>query len=181
MEQFAMRRLIILSAVLLSAAPAIAFDMPTRKAGLWEIKLTFDGRGLPPVVMKQCTDVGTDKQLNAQYSGAGQGACSQQDVKNSGAGMIFDSVCKFGPTTTTSHTVVTGSFDSAYTMKVSSTREGGPPMPGVAPGAETQLTIEGKRLGACEAGQKPGDVIMANGFKINVLDMPKPGAPPQRP
>jgi hypothetical protein len=53
-------------------------------------------------------------------------------------------------------------------------------MPGAAPGAQTHMTIEGKRLGACEAGQKPGDVIMTNGFKINVLDM-KPAAPPQRP
>ena len=75
--------------------------------------------------------------------------------------------------TTTSHAVVTGSFDSAYTMKVASTRSGGPPMPGVAPGAETHMTIEAKWLGACAAGQKPGDVVMSNGMTMNVLDMQK--------
>jgi hypothetical protein len=37
------------------------------------------------------------------------------------------------------------------------------------------MTIEAKRLGACEAGQKPGDVMMANGMKMNVLDLPKMG------
>ena len=48
-------------------------------------------------------------------------------------------------------------------------------MPGTAPGAETHMTIEAKWLGACEAGQKPGDVMMSNGMKMNVLDLPKTG------
>jgi hypothetical protein len=30
-----------------------------------------------------------------------------------------------------------------------------------------------KWLGQCTAGQKPGDMIMANGMKINVLDAQK--------
>ena len=102
-------------------------------------------------------------------------------MKNSGGTLTIDSVCDFGAGTTTSHAVVTGSFDSAYTMKVASTREGGPAMPGVAPGTATHITIEGKHLGACEAGQKPGNVMMANGMKMNVLDLPKTGAAPKQP
>ena len=41
--------------------------------------------------------------------------------------------------------------------------------------AETDMTIEAKWLGACKADQKPGDIIMANGMKMNILDM-KAGA-----
>ncbi len=169
------RRLIVIVISLLSAAPAFALDMPTRKADLWEIKMVFEGRNLPAQVMRQCVDPATDKLMNANFGGSVNEACSKQDMQNNGGTITVDSVCKFGATTTTSHAVVTGSFDSAYTMKVASKRDGGPPLPGTTQGAETHMTIEAKRLGACEAGQKPGDVMMANGMKMNVLDLPKMG------
>jgi hypothetical protein len=178
----AMRRQLFMTAIgLVFAAPAFALDMPARKAGLWEIKMVFEGRNLPATVMRQCIDAATDKLMNANISGPAQQACSKQDMQNSGGVITVDSVCTFGPTTTTSHAVVTGSFDSAYTMKVASTRAGGPPLPGTAPGAETHMTIEAKRLGACEAGQRPGDVMMSNGKTMNVLDLPKFGGAPKRP
>ena len=171
------RRLAIVTAAVLTtvlaAAPAFALDMPPRKAGLWELKMIFEGRNLPAQVMKQCVDAATDKLMNMNFGGSNEQACSKLDMKTSGGSITIDSVCKFGEMTTTSHSVVTGSFDSAYTVKVASTRQGGPPMPGVAAGAETHMTIEAKWLGACAAGQKPGDVIMANGMSMNVLDMQK--------
>ena len=178
-----MRRcLIVVAAAVLTAAPAFALDMPTRKAGLWEIKMVFEGRNLPAQVMRQCIDPATDRLMNSNFGGSTQQACSKQDVKNSGGTITVDSICKFGATTTTSHAVVTGSFDSAYTMKVTSTREGGQALPGTTPGAPTTMTIEAKRLGACAADQRPGDVIMSNGMKMNVLDLPKTGtAPPKQP
>jgi hypothetical protein len=33
------------------------------------------------------------------------------------------------------------------------------------------MTIEAKWLNACKPDQKPGDMIMANGRKINIVDM----------
>jgi hypothetical protein len=51
--------------------------------------------------------------------------------------MIVDPVFKLGNATTTSHAVVTGSFDSDHTVDVTSTRQGGPPLPGHVPGAAT--------------------------------------------
>jgi hypothetical protein len=39
-----------------------------------------------------------------------------------------------------------------------------------------KMTIESKWLGACAADQKPGDVVMAGGMKINVPKLQK-GAP----
>jgi Protein of unknown function (DUF3617) len=179
------RSLIVIAACLLTAAPALmpalALDLPTRKTGLWELKMIFEGRNLPPTVMKQCVDPATDRLMNANFGGSNEEACSKKDIKNTGGTLTIDSVCKFGDATTTSHAVVSGSFESAYTIKIASTRAGGPPMPGVAPGAETHMTIEATWLGACAAGQKPGDVVMSNGMSMNVLDMQRMrGAPPPR-
>jgi hypothetical protein len=176
------RRLIVAAIGLLSAAPAVALDMPARKAGLWELKMNIEGRNLPVTGMKHCVDQATDKLMNANFGGSVNEACSKQDVTKTPTGMIVDSVCKFGDATTTSHAVVTGSFDSAYTVDVTSTRQGGPPMPGHVPGAATHMTIQSTWLGPCAAGQRPGDIIMANGRTMNVLDLHKmrPGLP-QRP
>jgi hypothetical protein len=42
------------------------------------------------------------------------------------------------------------------------------------------MKLEAKWLGACAAGQKPGDMMMGNGMKMNVLELQKMrGAPKQ--
>lgn len=158
-------------ATLICGLPAFAIDMPARKPGLWEVKMVFEGRNLPAQVMKQCTDATSDKVMNSNFGGSAQEACAKQDVTKSAAGMIINSVCTFGETTTTSHAVVTGSFDSAYTVSVSSTRQGGRPIPGTPATGASQMTIQAKWLGPCAAGQRPGDVTMANGMTMNVLDI----------
>ena len=108
-------------------------------------------------------------------SAGGKGDCSKQEVKKSGNTITVDWVCKTGPTTTTPRAVITGSFDSGYTMKITG-KSDGPAMPGMPPGGQHNMTVEAKHAGPCQAGQKPGDIIMANGMKMNVLDMQKMGA-----
>jgi hypothetical protein len=39
------------------------------------------------------------------------------------------------------------------------------------------MTVEAKWLGACTADQKPGDMIMGNGMKMNINDMAKGAVP----
>ena len=87
-------------------------------------------------------------------------------------------MCKFGGATTTSHAVVTGDFNSAYTVDVTSTREGGRPVPGMAPGGATHMKIAAQWIGPCAKGQRPGDMIMGNGMTMNILDLQK-GIPPR--
>jgi hypothetical protein len=172
----------IVIALLLSASQALALDMPTRKAGLWELKMEFQGRNLPAQLMQQCTDAATDKFMTLNFGGAAGRNCQKRDVRNNGGTITVDSVCQFGDAVTTSHAVVSGDFNSAYTVQINSTRQGGRPMPGVAPGAESHMTIAAKWLGPCVAGQKPGDVMMGNGMRMNVLELQKAGgAPQQRP
>jgi hypothetical protein len=165
----------------LSVSSALALDLPTRKAGLWELKMEFAGRNLPTQLMQQCTDATTDKLMTLNFGGAADRNCQKQDVHNNGGTITVDSVCQFGEAITTSHAVISGDFNSAYTVQVNSTRQGGRPMPGAAPGGEMQMTIAAKWLGPCAAGQKPGDVMMGNGMKMNVLELQKAGGAPGRP
>ena len=168
-------RLLIILGLALSATPAAAQDMPARKAGLWEMTMTFEGRGAPPQTMQQCIDAATDKAMQDMSQGMRGQSCSKREVKKVGNTIVFDSVCSMGAGTTTSHGVVSGDFNSAYTVKVNSKREGGPAIPNMPP--ETNMAIESKWLGPCKADQKPGDIIMANGMKMNVNEMQKGGPP----
>ena len=174
------RPLASIAGLLLFAAPALAIDMPARKPGLWELTMQLDRHNLPARVMKQCIDPATDKLLNSNFGGPAQEACSKHDISQSGNTIVIDSVCQFGPVTSTSHAVVAGRFDSDYTVEVTSTRQGGPPVPGMTADAATHMTIAAKWLGPCAAGQRPGDVIMSNGMTMNILDLQK-GIPPKRP
>jgi hypothetical protein len=167
------RQLAAIAVTVLFAAPALALDMPTRKAGLWEVKMVFEGLPVPAQTMRQCIDQATDQAVMAQFGGAAQGACSKQDFSNAGGTMTFDAVCKIGPTTAATKGVITGSFDSGYTMNITTKSTGGPAIPGMTPGGETKMTIEAKHVGPCQAGQKPGDIMMSNGMKMNVLDLQK--------
>jgi hypothetical protein len=166
-------------ALLLSLATSTAFavDMPARKPGLWELKMVFEGgpTAVPAQTFQHCIDAATDKQMNTVGGGMRADQCSKQDIKQSGNTLTIDSVCNFGAGNQTSRAVVTGDFNSAYTVKVNSKRDG-PALPGMA--AETNMTMESKWLGPCKADQKPGDIVMSNGMKMNINDMAKGGVPP---
>ncbi len=167
-----MRGLILAACSLgLVAAPAAALDMPARKPGLWQISMSVDGRTMPGQASKHCIDAATDKQMSAMGSSMQQDMCPKQDIRRAGDTIIIDSTCKIGAMTTTSHAVVSGDFNSAYTMQVDSKSEGGPAIPGMPAGGNSKMTIAAKWMGPCEAGQKPGDIIMSNGMKMNISDM----------
>ncbi len=68
----------------------------------------------------------------------------------------------------TSHSEITGDFNSAYTVKTTAHSDHG-----VAGIKDATTTIEAKWLGACKPDQKPGDIVMPGGFKLNVKDAEK--------
>jgi hypothetical protein len=150
-----------------AAMPAMAIDYPARKPGLWEIQ-TGDGTAAKGAsqTIQQCIDAASDKALRDMGQGMGKDACSKQELRNEGGKLVIDSVCKIGSTTATSHAVMSGDFSSAYRMESKSTYS--PPLMGRAEGS---AVIEAKWIGPCKAGQKPGDMIMSNGMKMNVLEM----------
>jgi uncharacterized protein DUF3617 len=172
-------RLSLVAFAIVCAQPVAALDLPARKPGLWEIKMTSEGHGMPPTTSEHCIDAETDKLMNSMGDNMRQDMCSKRDMQKVGNTIVVDSVCKMGPMTITSHGVVSGDFNSAYTVKVSSKREGGPAIPGMPADGASSMTIDAKWMGACKADQKPGDMIMM-GRKFNIRDMQKnmPGAPP---
>lgn len=162
-----------LAFVALGTATAFAqmADLPTRKPGLWEIVMKPDGGGMGPMTMQQCTDESTDKAMTTMFGGAQQ-ACTQQDVKKSGSTITIDSVCSFGNMKSTTNAVITGDFNSAYTVKVNSKTEGAM-APGMPPRGENSMTLEAKWSGPCKSDQRPGDMVMPGGIKMNIADMQK--------
>jgi Protein of unknown function (DUF3617) len=152
-------------------ASASAAEFPARKAGLWEVKTTTStGHS---VQIQQCVDAKTDEAMQANVGAAPQRDCSKRDVQKSGATITIDSVCTTAGKTRTSHMVITGSFDSDYTMVITSQSDALP--------APRTTTMSAKWLGPCAADQKPGDMIMPNGMKMNLQNMQKGMVPPGAP
>ncbi len=142
---------------------AAAQDFPTRRAGLWEVTINHEG-GAAPQTMQQCTDAETDKLMNAFGGDISADLCSKQDVRKVGA------------------TIITGDFNSNYSVKVTSKIEG---LPAAAKGVGGTTTIQARWVSACKPDQKPGDIVMPGGKTMNIRDLrkmmgggvPKGGAP----
>jgi hypothetical protein len=161
-----------LSALTLPAG-AQEIDFPARKAGQWEIAMTSDTPGgMPNQTIKACIDAASDKQMMAAGFSMSKSMCSKQEMKQEGDSYVIDSTCQVGPMTSTSHIVITGDFQSAYTVKMTSEMSGAAMMPGM-PGS-TSMTQEARWVSdACTDGMAPGDMLMPGGMKVNVNDMMK--------
>jgi hypothetical protein len=165
---------VTLSLVITFAAPAVAAQLPSRKPGLWEVKMIIAGRNAPPQVIEQCIDAATDQMMQSSAGPFSAAVCPDRNVQRSGDSITIDSKCTIGGKVATAHAVITGSLDGAYSMTVTSQSE-------ALPGSNLTMTIDGERLGPCSADQKPGDMIFSNGRKVNILEMqrhvPSPGVP----
>jgi hypothetical protein len=146
-----------------------AVELPIRKAGLWEMKLVRAGSPLPVMTMQHCTDATTDKDMATASSPMAKEICSRRDIQQTATGYAMDSVCSVAGVSMTTHSEITGDFSSAYTVKT--TTHSDRVVAGLPKDATT--TIEAKWLGACKADQKPGDIVMPGGFKLNVKDAEK--------
>jgi hypothetical protein len=152
--------------VLASVLPVLAAELPSRKAGLWEVRTSFENRNGAGLTVRQCIDASTDQMMQSSAGPLAQAACSRRHIQKSGDTVTIDSTCTLAGKTATSHAVITGSFDNAYTMTVTSQSD-------ALPGGKMAMTVVAKWLGPCAADQKPGDLIMGNGAKMNILEMQK--------
>lgn len=145
---------------------ALAVDLPKRKSGLWDIKVSRTGSNRPPQAMQMCIDQKTDSMAQQLGESVAREACSKHEIRREGNKVVADSVCKIGESTATSRTVFSGDFERTYRGEIRTKYE--PPLMGRAEGL---TLIEAKWIGACKADQQPGDMIMPNGMKINVKQM----------
>ena len=157
-------------ACLLATAPAArADDLPTRKAGLWEMKIVKVGGSVPEMTMQHCTDPATDKDMSNSVSPLAKQICSKQDVRKTATGYITDSVCSVAGVSMTTHAEIVGDFNSGYTVTSTSHSDKGP----TGKPLDATTRIEAKWVGDCKPDQKPGDILMPGGFKLNVKDAEK--------
>jgi hypothetical protein len=175
-----MRFAVSVLALAACASSAAAQEIPTRRAGLWEVTINHDGKNAQ--TMQQCTDAETDKLMNAFGGALSADMCTKQDVRKVGATLVITATCQIGPMKSTSESVVSGDFTSNYTVKVTSKIEGLPAAAKEAAGGTT--TIQARWVGACKPDQRPGDIVMPNGKTMNIRDLrkmmdavPKGGAP----
>ncbi len=126
---------------------------PSRKPGLWSQTMSSADMNQ---TMKVCLDADTDAKMSVWGQAMGKDMCSKNSFSRTPGGWSFESVCAMGEAgTVTSKGVVTGDFNSAYTVKISSTTTGSS-MP-QANGAH-EMSLNANWEGACPAGMKGGDV-----------------------
>lgn len=164
-----LRNLLLATFAAALAHSALAFDAPKRKPGLWQIENKM--ANMPSMgAIKQCIDEKTDN-FYQQLGEQSKDKCAEMDIKNAGDKVVIHSACKMGGSTATTDAVFSGRMDSDYRGDIRVKYN--PPMHGMS---EAAMTITAKWVGPCEAGQKPGDMIMPNGMKFNPQD--KRGAKP---
>ena len=153
-------------------AAAATIDLPARKPGQWEIKMAPKTAGAAPLMTTQlCLDAASDKAMMAQDLAMSTGCTTQQSRDGSG-NLVLDATCSMGGRQIKSHSVISGDFQSHYTIDIVSDSQGGNP----ALPKHSEMTQQAKWLGACQQGMKPGDMMLPGGRIMNVLGMMKPPA-----
>lgn len=164
-----MMRASLAALALLAAAPAAAVDLPPRAPGQWEMSVQVDTAAMPPQVIRMCLDAEADRLLHDRLAVAAREKCGRDDQRMDGGDIVLDSECRVGGITTTAHTVVSGDFSSTYTMRTETRVSGAAAQQG--PGSQA-ITISARRIGACAADARPGDVDFGTGAKLNLKDPP---------
>jgi hypothetical protein len=161
----------VLTACCTLASAASDIDLPARKPGLWQYTHTTDRTtaSRPSTVTMLCTDESFGQEMLQMGSAMQQQMCSRRDMRREGNRVITQSVCKFGDTTISSNGVATFSGDTAFRMEMHATYA--PALMGMKEG---NTVVEAKWLGACKAGQKPGDMTLPGGQTVNLRHMGTP-------
>jgi len=160
--------LIVFAASVAFVNTAHALDLPKRKSGLWEMTMIGNQTNGQPQTVTTCVDMKTDTGLASSFGGKIPKNCGQPKMKKSAGAITVTSVCKFTDSTVTTKAILSGDFSNAY--KIDRTSTYSPPNKGMR---ESKQTIDAKWLGACKADQRPGDMIMPDGSKINITDIQK--------
>jgi hypothetical protein len=150
------------------AAQADQIDLPARKPGLWQMKVTpKPARTGPQMVARLCLDATSDKTLMAQGLAVSLSSCTMTWSRDDNGGYVFDVACNIMGQKSKSHGVLSGDFQSHYVLDVDTEYDGdnssAPDLSGI--------TQEATWVGACEAGTEPGDMMLPGGRTINLLNM----------
>jgi hypothetical protein len=136
--------------------PMLTDDLPTRKAGLWEVRRVTGETGQAPPAAEPCIDAASDRLVGSMTAPDAwvRLVCPRRDVKKIGDTITTDATCKEMPflageglgsmPSVNVHSVVLGSFDRAYTMTVTRKNDS-------MPNDTNTTTIAARWLGPCPA------------------------------
>lgn len=164
-----------LSGTAVAADVQLPSNLPHRKPGLWVQQIARPGK--PAVTEKICLDEATDAALYKFGIGASNAMCNRMDIRMHGNEMVVDSVCTVprflghGGNTMTGHGVTHFSGNTAYHTEQATHYD--PPLNGKT---DDTTSIDARWTGPCEAGQKPGDIVLPNGMTVNVQNASTPGS-----
>jgi hypothetical protein len=147
----------LLAGLVIAASPGFAADLPHRKPGLWEFRMSRES--LSGFTFQQCIDAETDQMMMSSAGPLPREICPTRDVQRSGDAITIDFTCTLKDKTATSHEVITGSMESAYTMTMTVESE-------AMPGGGMKMTMASQWIGPCAADQKPGDMMMGRGLNF---------------
>jgi len=153
--------------------PALAQDFPRLKAGLWEMERASDRATNQPNKMTMCLDDSVQKQMFDMGTGAMAGMCSKHDFSFSGNRGTGDFVCDIAGSRMHSKSTMVLNGNTSYRTEIRTTYD--PPFMGQT---DSTTVLTARHLGACKAGQRPGDMVMPNGQTLNVRDVMGGARPP---
>ncbi len=142
--------------------------LPAPKAGLWRESLLRDGRGLGLIgEMRACLDSDARARLSAMGGQAGKSMCRSLAVsRDIDGGYHFSSACNLGPGgRVVTQGELTGNLARRYRVR-SRTDTSGAVLASM--NGQHTIDLEASYLGPCPAGMKPGEVVIANGMKVNM-------------
>jgi hypothetical protein len=160
-------RQLLIALCFVTTSSTWAESLPQRKPGLWEMAVS--GAQGPGQSIKQCIDAQSEKQFQQTGTEAAEkmgGRCSKNTFAKTSNGYAGEAECEVSGSKMLSKTKITGDFNSEYKVEVSTSFI--PPFLGQS---TSSTTIVAKRLGDCTPGMKPGDMILANGMKMNADDV----------
>ncbi|HKW81009.1 MAG TPA: DUF3617 family protein [Casimicrobiaceae bacterium] len=163
------RRAALLLAIACSASTGatLAAEPPIVRSGLWEISRSGQQSGTRHVTT-MCLDQSVQAEMREYGMGMAREMCSKSDRRVEGNRVVIDAVCNLGTSTMTTHSVMTYAGDTAF--HTDGTVKYDPPFMNMTEG---RTAIDGKWVGACKPGQKPGDITLESGQTINMKSMMK--------
>lgn len=155
--------------------PVNANQLPHRRPGLWEISMSEAGQSQPPHVTQMCLDAASEAKASIWGNEMSRDMCQKYEITRQLDGSYrFSSICNLGSGgVTRSEGTATGDLTSNYTVRVKSSTSGADLE---FMNRDADFTVNSRRLGACAAGQKGGDVIMNGRVVANLNSMPGPAA-----
>ena len=148
--------------------PKAAATLPNPKAGLWRETFSRDGQMLGLIGdVRACLDGDARARLSALGSHTDRSMCADQSVtRDPDGGYRFSSTCNIGPGgKVVTQGELTGDLASRYRVH-SQTDTTGASIGGM--NGHHVMDIQADYLGPCPSDMKPGDVMIANGLKVNM-------------